>query len=254
MISAVVIVKNEEKNIIDCLDTLNFCSEIIVIDDNSTDRTSDLVENLNKQNENIKIFRRELNNDFSAQRAYGIEKTKNDWIIFVDADERINNELAVEIKERVTLSTKYGGFLIKRTDFLWGKELKHGDAGNIRLLRLFNKNKGKLKGKVHEVWETKEEVGYLTNSIKHFPHPTISEFLREINFYTDLRANELYALKIKTGFFRIILYPKAKFIKNYFLKMGFLDGMPGLVHAFLMSFHSFLVRGKLYLLWHQKTS
>lgn len=254
MISAVVIVKNEEDNIINCLDTLNFCNEIIVVDDNSSDRTSDIVKSLSKDNESIKLFKRELNNDFSAQREFGINNAKYDWILFVDADERISKELAIEIREKVTPSTKYGGFLIKRTDFLWGKELKHGDTGNIRLLRLFNKNKGRLKGKVHEVWETKDEVGYLINPIKHFPHPTISEFLKEINFYTDLRAEELYMQKVKTGFIRIIFYPKAKFIKNYFFKLGILDGLPGLVHALMMSFHSFLVRGKLYLLWHQKTS
>jgi len=251
MISAVVITKNEEKNIVDCLEALKFCDEIVVVDDNSTDRTIELTEMLKKQISTIKIFKRELNGDFSAQRKFGVEKTVNDWVIFVDADERITSDLATEIKENLSGDSDYGGFLIPRIDFMWGKQLRHGETGNIKLLRLFNKQRGNLKGKVHETWETKDKVGILINPIQHFPHPTISQFLREINFYTDLRAKELYENKTRVTFLSIIMYTKGKFFVNYFVKLGFLDGIPGLIHAFLMSFHAFLVRGKLWLLWQQ---
>ncbi len=249
-ISAVVLTKNEEKNIIDCLETLKFADEIIVIDDNSTDRTKDLIDVFGKTHTNTQFFKRSLDGNFSMQRKFGVEKTKNDWVIFVDADERISSELATEIKERI--SDEFSGFLIPRRDFMWGKELLHGETGRTKLLRLFNKNKGELRGKVHETWETKNNVGVLINPIKHYPHPTISEFLREINFYTDLRSQELKEKGVKSNAFSIIFYPKAKFILNYFIKLGFLDGTPGLVHAILMSFHSFLVRGKLWLLWQKK--
>lgn len=253
MLSAVVIVKNEEKNIVDCLDGLSFCQEIIIVDDYSTDKTIEILERQSLENSKIKIFKRRLDNDFSAQRIFGVEKTTYDWVIFVDADERISEELASEIKENLSLPD-FGGFLIPRIDFMWGKELKHGETGNIKLLRLFDKNKGSLKGKVHEVWETKNRVGVLVNPIKHYPHPTISEFLKEINFYTTLRAEELHKKRVKSNFLTILLYTKGKFFVNYFLKRGFLDGTPGLVHALLMSFHTFLVRGKLWLLWQKRTS
>jgi hypothetical protein len=95
----------------------------------------------------------------------------------------------------------------------------------------------------------KGDTEIFDNYILHFPHPTISEFLEEINFYTSIRATELYENGIKTSLFQIIVYPKAKFFVNYFLKLGILDGLEGLVFAILMSFHSFLVRGKLWLLW-----
>ncbi len=249
LISAIVLTKNEEKNIVDCLEALKFAEEIIIIDDNSTDRTKELIEVFEKSHPNLMFFRRCLDGDFSAQRKFGVEKTKNDWVIFVDADERISSDLATEIKERI--SDEFSGFLIPRRDFIWGKELLHGETGRTKLLRLFNKNKGELRGKVHETWETKSNVGVLVNPIKHYPHPTISEFLREINFYTDLRAQELKEKGVRANALSIILYPKAKFIVNYFIKLGFLDGIPGLVHATLMSFHSFLVRGKLWLLWQK---
>lgn len=249
MISAVVLTKNEEKNIIDCLESIRFCNEIIVIDDNSTDRTLDLVKRFDKK---VKVFKRDLNGNFSLQRKFGVEQTTNDWVLFIDADERVGSGLATEIKENVIPNSEYGGFLIPRIDHMWGRKLKHGETGNIKLLRLFNKQKGDLKGVVHETWETRSKVGFLTSPIQHFPHPTISEFLREINFYTDLRAKELYDQGKKVSWISIILYTKGKFIVNYFMKLGFKDGMPGLVHAMLMAFHSFLVRGKLWLLWQKK--
>ncbi len=249
MISAVVLTKNEEKNIVDCLELLLFCDEIIVVDDNSSDRTLELIERFD---EKVKVFKRDLGGDFSAQRKFGVEKTNNDWVLFVDADERINADLATEIRENMSKSAEFGGFLIPRVDFMWGRALKHGESGNIKLLRLFNKKRGDLKGKVHETWETKSKVGVLINPIQHYPHPTISQFLKEINFYTDLRAAELYREGIKVGFVSVIIYTKGKFIVNYFLKLGFLDGIPGLIHATLMAFHSFLVRGKLWQLWQKK--
>lgn len=249
-ISAVVLTKNEEKNIVDCLETILFCHEIIVVDDNSTDRTLDVVEQYKKEHFNIEIFQRDLGYDFSAQRKFGIAKSSNDWILFIDADEKITPELANEISENVT--GDFGGFLIPRIDYMWGKFLKHGETGNIKLLRLFNKNKGNLKGKVHETWITKEKVGNLQNPMLHYPHPNISLFLKEINFYTDLRSKELFDSGTKSNFLSVIVYPKLKFLTNYFLKLGFLDGIAGLVHAVLMSFHSFMVRGKLWLLWQKK--
>lgn len=248
-ISAIILTKNEEKNIVDCLDDLTFCDEIIVIDDNSSDRTIELIEEYKKSHKSIEFYQRDLNGDFSAQRNFGIEKTKNDWILFVDADERVSKELKDEINE--IKPDGHGGFLIKRTDYMWGVQLRHGETGNISLLRLFDKTKGSLRGRVHEVWQTKTRVGNFKNPLFHYPHPTISDFLKEINFYTDLRAKELFDNKVKVNFLSILIYPKAKFINNFIFKVGFLDGIPGFVHALMMSFHSFLVRGKLWLLWQK---
>lgn len=252
MISVVVLTKNEEENIVDCLESVLFCSEIIVVDDISTDRTRDIVKDFSKTHPKIKLFERELSTDFSAQRQFGIDKSKNDWIFFVDADERISKQLAEEIKESIKELEGYGGYLIPRKDYMWGKMLMHGETGKIKLLRLFDKKHGKLKGTVHESWQTEKPVGRLINPILHYPHPTISEFLREINFYTDIRAKELFKSGKKVSFLSVILYPKAKFFQNFFLKRGFMDGMPGLIHAILMSFHSFLARGKLWYLWQEK--
>ena len=196
MISAVILTKNEEKNIEDCIKSVKWCDEIILIDDNSTDKTREIAEELG-----AKVFRRDLNGDFFSQRNFGLEKAKNEWVFFVDADERVTPSLCEEI---IGLTNnpinQCSGFYIKRRDFTWGKELKHGETGNIWLLRLARKLQGKWEGKIHEEWKIKGKVGKLENSLYHYPHQTVNEFLTEINFYTNLRAKELFEKKVRSGF------------------------------------------------------
>ena len=247
-LSAVVLTKNEEKNIATCLDTLSFCDEVIVIDDNSTDETVAIAKK-----KNAIVYIHPLQNDFASQRNFGLEKAKGEWVVFVDADERVSGELSKEIELRIkNQELRENGFYVKRQDHMWGNVLKHGDSGNIRLLRLARRKKGKWDGKVHETWEVNGDIGALKHPLDHYPHPTIAEFLTDINHYTTLRAEELYQRGTKVLFFDIIIYPKAKFFRDFIAKAGFLDGTAGLVHAILMSFHSFLVRGKLYMLGKSK--
>ena len=244
MISAVVLTKNEEKNIVDCLESLFWCDEIIVVDDNSEDRTLEISRKFD-----AKVFIRNLNGNFSQQRNFGLSKAIGDWVLFIDIDERVSENLKEEIKA-VIKSSKINGYAIKRSDTMWGKVLKHGETGSIWLMRLARKGSGRWIGKVHEEWKIKGRIDTLKNHLDHYPHPTISEFLSDINYYTDLRAKELFEKGVKSNFISIIIYPAAKFLNNYFFKLGFLDGIQGLVFAIMMSFHSFLVRGKLWHLWN----
>lgn len=250
MISAVILTKDEEKNILDCLDSIAWCDQIIIINDNSKDKTLEIVKNF--KHPNLQIFTHSLENDFSIQRNYGLEKAKGEWALFIDADERVSEKLKKEIIDLIAdddRSEQLNGYYLKRKDYMWGRELKHGETGNIKLLRLGKKNAGIWEGKVHEEWKVKGNVDELSNPLIHYPHQSVSEFLKDINFYTDLRAQELYSRGERANFLSILIYPKVKFIQNYFLKLGILDGMEGLIFAITMSFHSFLVRGKLWSLW-----
>lgn len=249
MISAVILTKNEEENIERSLQSLSWCDELLVIDDNSEDKTVEIAKK-----RGAKVYTRSLKGDFAAQRNYGLEKAKGDWVLFVDADEKVTSTLWYEIMQYTNNPiNEYAGFYIKRIDNIWKKELKHGEIGNIKLLRLAKKDAGRWEGKVHEVWKIKGKTLTLNNSLLHFPHASVAKFLKEINVYTDLRAEELFKKKRKVYWWSIILYPKAKFIVNYMFRGGFLDGMPGLVFALMMSFHSFLVRAKLWTLWHKNS-
>lgn len=251
MISVIVITKNEEQNIERCLNSVKWCDEIIIIDDKSSDKTVEIAKKYNAA-----VYTHALNEDFSSQRNFGLSKARGDWILFVDADEIVSDALTFEISNAIHQLTddvlrRFSGFSIERKDFLWGKELRYGDSG-VRLVRLAKKKAGVWEGKVHEVWKVKGITGKLKNPIIHYPHQTVSEFLGEINFYTSIRAQELFSKKITVYWWSIFAYPLIKFIVNYFLKRGFLDGIHGLILAIIMSFHSFLVRGKLWLIWDKK--
>lgn len=253
MISAIVLTKNEEINIVDCLESLLWCDEILVIDDNSKDKTVDVVKNIN--NKKIKVLSRSLNNDFSEQRNFGLRQAQGEWVLFVDGDERIPSALQGEISYLIwnnKRTQKLNGYFVRRNDMMWGRKLKYGETGNIKLLRLARKDVGQWVGKVHEVWKVKGKIGELRNPLIHYPHQSITELLKEVNFYTDLRARELLDKNVKVYWWSIITYPLGKFILNYAIKRGFLDGLHGFVFAILMSLHSFLVRGKLWLLWQKK--
>lgn len=259
-ISAVVLTKNEEKNIERCLRSISFCDEIIIIDDYSIDNTLKKIQNLKSK---ILIFQRKLNNDFAQQRNFGLSKVSNDWILFVDADEEVSEELRNGINSLDphlpgyrTVPGLHGNdtsaYFLRRRDYFWNQEMKFGEVKKVReqgIVRLVKKNSGKWMGRVHEEFKIKNlelRIGKLNGFINHYPHQTLKEFINDINNYSSTRAEELFNRGIRTNVLEIIFFPFGKFIYNYFLNIGFLDGPAGFTYAFMMSFHSFLVRAKLY--------
>ncbi|MBI2268322.1 MAG: glycosyltransferase family 2 protein [Candidatus Blackburnbacteria bacterium] len=263
MISAVVLAKNEEKNIGDCLSSLSWCDEIVVIDDFSQDNTIRIAKA-----DGAKVFQRSLDDDFAGQRNFGLEKTAGDWVLFVDADERVSPGLAKEIMTEVQVGFHFGsgtdlpvrqagtpprGFYLKRTDVVWGKELKHGENGNIKLLRLARRGSGQWERAVHETWNIRGKTEELKSPLLHFPHPTLREFVSDIDKYSTLHALENLKEGKHSSLFKIIFYPPAKFFSNWILRLGFLDGTVGLNMAMILSLHSFLAWGKLWLFEKRRT-
>lgn len=253
MISAVVLTKNEEQNIRKCLSCLKWCDEILVIDDDSADKTVKIASDLG-----AKVVRRRLEGDFSFQRNFGLSQTKEDWVFFVDADERVSGELKKEILFSINTKNYVNGFYFKRIDFFpnspnMGKLLRHGEIGGVggfggvKILRLARRNAGVWVRRVDEKWEVKGKTKTLVHPLLHYPHPSLTEFLTSINERSTLNAQQLIKEGKRLNPFEW-LKPKAKFFLNFFFRLGFLDGLPGFVFAVLMSFHSFLVRGKLYLM------
>ena len=244
-LSVVVLTKNSAKEIEKCLKSLVFADEVIVIDDGSTDSTLELA-----RKNNAKIFSHELKGDFANQRNYGLAKAKFKWVFFVDSDEIVTQELAEEVLSVAKGDTGLSGYFIKRQDQLWGRELSHGD-NSAKLLRLGRKDEGLFRGAVHEVWDINGQTGNLNAKLLHYPHQTLVEFLQELNFYSGIRAEELYEEKQKVKWYEVVVYPVAKFLKLYILKKGFLDREQGFIAAISMSFYSFLVRAKLWELYEK---
>jgi glycosyltransferase involved in cell wall biosynthesis len=251
-ITVVILTKNEEKNIGRCLKSLNFCDEIIIMDDYSTDKTVQQVHKVCKVIKFMKysIYHRKLNNDFANQRNFGLKKSANELVLFIDADEEVSKELKDSIlKNAEYLNFHFQAYSIKRRDFFWNHELKYGEVKKVRkqgIIRLVHKNSGNWMGSVHEIFHTANKITRIKGYLNHYPHSTLKAFIEEVNFYSTIRAEELFNHEIKTNAFQIIFFPIFKFVYNYFINFGFLDGSAGFTYAFMMSFHSFLVRAKLY--------
>lgn len=243
-ISCIILARNEEKNIAQALQSVQFCDEIILIDDYSIDQTVAIAKKAGAI-----IFQRRLNEDFSGQRNFALDQAQREWILYIDSDEEVSPGLQSEILAVCRQNTPpFSAYYTRRQDMFWGNVLRHGETCNMKLLRLVKKRSGRWIGKVHETLQTNFKVKTFKNPLLHHPHQTIAEFLREVNIYSSMRAHELYLHHQRPSLFSILFYPLGKFILNYGIRLGFLDGAAGFVYAFMMSFHSFLVRGKLFLI------
>lgn len=250
MITAVILTFNEEERIVRCAESLFWCDEILVIDDNSTDETIDRVRSIRGIDEKVRVVKNPFKGNMAEMRNFAFEKAKGDWVLFVDADEMVTKELASEIARKLERSGGIDGYYLPRKDFFMGKFLKYGETGNVRLLRLGKRDAGRWVRNVHEVWEIDGKVGELENPLEHFSHSSIRQFIDSINRWTDLDVVELDREGKKFELFRVFVNPVGKFVQNYCLRLGFLDGFAGFVMAFMMSFQSLVVRVKQYSLKH----
>lgn len=245
MLYAAILTHNEEKNISHLIESLSFCDGIFVIDHESSDKTVELARKAG-----AKVIQQE-SKSFADRRNSVLKHIKEgDWLHYVDADEEITIKLQKEIIA-VLESPKYFAYAIPRQDIFWGHALKYGEVWRARhkgIVRLVQKGSGKWKGEVHEVFEAKGAVGKLLNPIIHRSHDGIADFLYSVNNFSTLRASEIYKSGYRSHAAKILIVPPLKFIYTYFLLGGILDGPAGFVYSFMMTFHSFLVRSKVYLL------
>ena len=237
-LSAVVLTKNEESNIEKCLENLNFCDEVVVIDDNSVDATTKVARKFG-----ARIYSHALQGDFANQRNFGLKKTKGKWVLYVDADERVSKALAEEIIEAIK-SSEFSGYYLNRSDIWLGKKLIGGEWGTTKLLRLARKEAGKWERRVHESWDIKGSTKALKSPLWHYPHKNMKAFVNQVAYYSELHASENLKEGKKASFSKVICYPLAKFFNNFFLRSGYKDGTRGFVFAIMMSFHSFLAWSK----------
>lgn len=240
MLTAVVLTKNEEKNVERSILSLKFCDEIVIVDDESTDNTVKIAQNLG-----AKILSHKMEN-YGAQRNWILDQIRSTWVLFVDADEVVSKELAGGIQQAL-IKNPANGYLIHRVDHIWNHKFRHGDVGNVWLLRLARRGAGNWKGEVHETWEIDGRISKLAGDLNHYPHPTVVEFLKHINNYSTLKATEFHKSGRRTNILEIIFAPIWKFKYLYIFKLGFLDGTAGFVHAMMMSFYVFLTAGKLFM-------
>lgn len=239
-LSAVILTHNEEKNIKDCIESVSFAHEIIVIDDNSSDNTVGIAKKLG-----AKVYIRKLD-DFATQRNFGLRKVTGDWVLFVDADERVPKELAHEIMEAINTEDEFF-YKIPRKNKLFGKYLEHTDWYPDYQYRLFEKGEGKWGRKVHEQLETKRPGKELGKPILHDNYDTIQQFIdKNFGMYADYEAELLISSGYKVQPFDLVRKPINEFLRRFFATRGYLDGVHGLVASALVSFGTFVVYAKVW--------
>lgn len=246
-VSVIVLTHNNEAIIENCLTSLLWSDDLCIIDDYSMDDTLKIASKFP-----ARIFQRKLNDDFSQQRNYALSIAKNIWVLFVDADEVVSGELVKEIKSGI-VNPRYFGYKVSRIDIQDQRRMRYGEFLNFQVIRLAKRSAGKWVGAIHETWDIRGIVGTFRSPLLHYHSGGIQNFLTKVNHYSSIRARELHAEKKKSSFKSVLFFPIGKMFFNYFLKFGFLDGIPGLINAIAMSFYTFLVRAKLWLLWNEST-
>lgn len=237
-ISAVIITYMEESCIAKCLEALQFCDEILVVDSESTDATVAICESYGAR----VICQPWLG--FGPQKRFAVEQAANDWVLCVDADEVISEELCGSIQSEL-VEASFGAYRMPRCNRFLGRSLRHGEGYPDLCLRLFDRNKAQWSlDAVHEKVETKVLVARLKGDIVHNSADTLEKYLSAQNSYTSIQAYQLEACGKRVGVGKLLFSPLVRFVKFYIFKRGFLDGLPGLVHISIGCMNSFLKYAK----------
>ncbi len=242
--SSILIAKNEELNIKRCIESqLNCIDEIIVlVDEESVDKTYEIAKDYDKVKcEKVRWM------GYSKTKEYAVSLAANDWVLWIDADEVITKELCDEIN---SLKDKNAAFIVysipRKANFL-GRWILHSGWYPGRVTRLFNKREVHLsENPVHEHLVINEKVGELKGDLLHFTDPNINHYFNKFNKYTSLAAEELFAKGKRFKMSDVIIRPPFLFLKMYIIKLGFLDGLQGLILALFSSAYVFTKYCKLW--------
>lgn len=239
-ISAVILCLNEEAMIEDALKSVQFADEILVVDSFSTDRTLEIAR---------KYTSRVLQNKFegyAAQKNWAHERAAHDWVINVDADERVTPELAREIRELLQ-NPQHNAYLITRTNFFLNKEIRYGSWRGDKVLRLFRRDKARYPDiQIHSELEVEGTTGECRSRMLHYSYRSLDDFCRRVQQYSEGGAADAEKRGRTGNGFTIIGHSLWHFLKSYVFRRGFLDGTEGLLIAMMGSYYTFLKYGKLY--------
>ncbi|MCX6165970.1 MAG: glycosyltransferase family 2 protein [Ignavibacteriae bacterium] len=223
MLAVTIICKNEEENIRECLESVKWADEIILVDSFSKDKTIEIAKEYTD-----KIFQEEWKG-FTKQREFALSKVSEKWVFPLDADERCSPELKDEILSVIKSDKNFTGYRIPRKSFFMGKWIKHCGWYPGYQTRLFLKDKAMVADRlVHEGYEIDGEMGFLKSDILHYTVISISDYMHKVNNYSSLQAVEK-SKKKKIKLYDILLRPTASFIQQFIFKKGFLDGIYGLM-------------------------
>ena len=235
-ISVVISAFNEEKNIGDCLQSIKWADEIILVDNTSSDKTVSIAKKYTS-----KIFKRPNNRMLNINKNYGFEKATNKWILNLDADERVTEELKREIINVINNnSDDFDGFEIPRKNIIFGKWIRHGIWWPDYQIRLFKKGKGKFECRhVHEKIKLEGKLGQLSQPLLHYNYKSISEYIRKFNdIYTENEVENFLKSGKRIYWYDAIRMPVNEFLSVFLARSIYKDGLHGLVLSILQAFYA----------------
>lgn len=228
-ISVVIITKNEQQDLPECLDSVKFANEVIVVDDQSTDKTVELAKAAG-----AKVFKRKLDG-FATQKNFGIDKTTNDWVLILDADERLSEGLQKEI-QNLRPAQEIVAYNINFRHHLGRKWLKHGGLYPDPHVRLFNKKFARYgEREIHEQLNISGKTGTLKNDIIHYTYTNFDEYKAKVKKYAKLEAE---ADTKRPS----VVHPYRVFLIHYLKEQGYKDGWVGFRSAWLLGYYQTLKR------------
>ncbi len=240
-VAAVVITKNEERNIEDCLASLRWADEIVVVDAESTDRTVEIAARFTPH-----VFVRPWPG-YGPQKNFGFEQATADWLLVVDADERVTEPLREEIRRRLAEgpSGEIGGFEVPRRNFFYGRWIRGGGIYPDYQLRLFRRSAGRYDDVLlHERLHLAGRIERLTQPLDHYSMPGIREHVRKMARYTTLGAQEKLKSQSRVSWLDLAGNHLGTILKTYLLRGGYRDGVHGVIVALFAGMHTFVKYAK----------
>lgn len=240
-LTVTVITRNERANIAEALASVSWADERIVVDAESTD---DTVATARAAGARVEVRPWP---GYGAQKNYAASIAKHDWILSVDADERVTPELAANIRQALATEPEAAGYRVPRIAHYLGRWIRSTDFYPDYQLRLYDRRRAAWNERlVHEHVESRGHVGLLRGHLQHFPYRDISHHLATIDKYTTLAAEQMNADGRRAHYADLLLHPPAAFVRNYLLRLGIRDGLPGLVISGLNAHYVFLKFVKLW--------
>ena len=238
-ITATIVTLNEEKNIARAIESLRCCEEIIVVDSGSTDRTKTLATQ-----RGARVIPHAWPG-YAAQKNWASEQAANDWILSIDADEALSEELEAELLSLTKVGMASDGYSMPRLAQYLGKWIRHSGWYPDRKVRLYDRRKARWVGEyVHESVHVDGTVTGLRSNLLHFTCDSLSAHMKTLDGYTTLAARELTAKGISRSAYRLAIDPAWTFLRTYLLQRGFLDGYEGLTIAYMAALYTFLKYAK----------
>jgi len=242
-LSVTIIARNEAARIGDCLESVRWADEIIVVDTGSVDRT---IEICHKYTPHVESRPWE---GYAPAKTAALQLATGAWILSLDADERVSHGLRQEIAalQRQPMATLAAGYAIPRRNYLWGRWLRYGGLSPDYQLRLFKRGLGGFKARrVHESVEIDGPVERLQHPIQHYSYQGIGDVIQRLERYADLAALDLRDQGRSFRVTALVMRPLGRFLRNYMLKQGFRDGIPGLIMAVSYAYSVFVREVKLW--------